>query len=119
MGQIVLIIGKTVVMNLQLQDQHFIVGGATSGFGKAVAEALLAEGANVIAIARTEEKLQELQQSHPYKVEIFVGDITSPGAVQALKKQLGNKRVDGMLVNAGGPPAMTALEAGLQDWDKA
>lgn len=106
-------------MNLQLQDQHFIVGGATSGFGKAVAEALLAEGANVIAIARTEEKLQELQQSHPYKVEIFVGDITNPGAVQALKKQLGNKRVDGMLVNAGGPPAMTALEAGLQDWDKA
>lgn len=66
-------------MNLQLQDQHFIVGGATSGFGKAVAEALLAEGANVIAVARTEEKLHELQQSHPYKVEIFVGDITVPG----------------------------------------
>jgi 3-oxoacyl-[acyl-carrier protein] reductase len=106
-------------MNLHLQDQHFIVGGATSGFGKAVAEALLAEGANVVAIARTEEKLRALQQSHPYKVEIFVGDITAPGAVAALKAQLGGKRIHGMLVNAGGPPAMTALEATLTDWDQA
>lgn len=106
-------------MDLKLQDQHFIVGGATSGFGKAVAEALLAEGANVVAVARTEEKLRELQQSHPYKVEIFVGDITAPGSVAALKQQLSNKRIEGILVNAGGPPAMTAMETSLQDWDKA
>lgn len=45
-------------MDLQLQNKLFIVNGATSGFGKAVAEALLQEGACVVAIARGEEKLQ-------------------------------------------------------------
>lgn len=39
-------------MDLQLNDQLFIVGGATSGFGKAIAEQLLKEGARIIAIAR-------------------------------------------------------------------
>lgn len=106
-------------MNLQLQDQHFIVGGATSGLGKAVVEALLAEGAHVTAIARTQEKLLELQHHHPLKVEIFVGDITKPGAIQDLKKQMGNRVVHGLLVNAGGPPAVTALESTLAQWDEA
>ncbi len=106
-------------MNLEIQEQWFIVGGATSGFGKAVAEALLAEGANVIAIARTEEKLRQLQRSHPYKVEIFVGDITKEENVNALKAMLGGRRIHGILVNAGGPPAMTVMETSLPDWDKA
>ena len=44
-------------MDIQIKNQLFIVGGATSGFGKAIAEALIEEGAKIIAIARGEEKL--------------------------------------------------------------
>lgn len=106
-------------MNVGIQGQLFIVGGATSGFGKAVAEALLAEGANIVAVARTEEKLRDLQQAHPYKVECIVGDITQPETLQQLQTLVGSKRVHGILVNAGGPPAMTAMESRLEDWDAA
>jgi len=106
-------------MNLQIQDQHFIVGGATSGFGAAVALALLAEGAYVIAVARTEAKLQLLQKNHPYKVEILAGDITQSATIVALQQLIASRRIHGMLVNAGGPPAITAMESTLSDWDAA
>jgi precorrin-6B methylase 2 len=57
-------------MDLQIKNHLFIIGGATSGFGKAIAEALLNEGANIIAIARGEEKLKTLQSTAPAQVEI-------------------------------------------------
>ncbi|HMO31515.1 MAG TPA: SDR family oxidoreductase [Lacibacter sp.] len=106
-------------MDLQLNDQLFLVGGATSGFGKAVAEALLREGARIIAVARTAEKLQELQQTHPFQVEIVTGDLTRPGTVEAVLHCIGNRRIEGALINAGGPPAMKVLETTLADWDAA
>jgi 3-oxoacyl-[acyl-carrier protein] reductase len=106
-------------MNLEISNQLFIVGGATSGFGKAVAEALLAEGANIIAVARTEEKLHVLQTTHPYKVEILAGDLTQSGTIKKLNTLIGGRQIHGALINAGGPPAMTVMETKLEDWDNA
>ena len=56
-------------MDLGIKDQLFLVGGATSGFGRAVAEALAAEGAHVIAVARSAEQLKLLQEKHKGQVE--------------------------------------------------
>ncbi|HSC53816.1 MAG TPA: SDR family oxidoreductase [Phnomibacter sp.] len=106
-------------MNLQLQDQFFIVCGATSGFGEAIAHALLAEGAQVLAVARTAEKLEQLQQQYPSKLEYMVADITEPSSIQPLLALVGQRQIHGVLVNAGGPPAMTAVEATLSHWDEA
>ncbi len=105
-------------MNLYLNDQLFIVGGATSGFGKAVAHALLNEGANVIAVARGEENLHELYDMHN-NAEIVVGDITESTTIEALKYLVTDRELHGLLVNAGGPPAKTVLETTLTDWDDA
>lgn len=58
-------------MNLYLHNQLFIVGGATSGFGKAISMALVAENAKVIAIARSEEQLLLLQQKTSYTYRNF------------------------------------------------
>lgn len=106
-------------MNLAIQGQLFIIGGATSGFGKAIAEALIIEGAHIIAIARGEEKLLALKASAPHQVEIVVGDLSVPEVLTELIKQVGDKKVHGILVNAGGPPAKTVLETSLEDWDNA
>lgn len=105
-------------MNLELTDQLFIVGGATSGFGKAVAHKLLEEGAAVIAVARNREQLHELYDVHK-KAEVVVGDITQSFTIEQLKQQVDDRLLHGMLVNAGGPPAKTVLETTLNDWDDA
>jgi 3-oxoacyl-[acyl-carrier protein] reductase len=105
-------------MTLDLKGNLFLVGGATSGFGKAVATALLKEDARVIVIARSAEKLKELYEPE-LQAEIFSGDLTEPGTIEQLKQQVGNRQVHGILVNAGGPPAKTVLETTLTDWDEA
>lgn len=105
-------------MNLELTNQLFIVGGATSGFGKAVAAALLNEKAKVIVVARGEEKLKE-QYTANQNAEMVVGDITEHATIEQLKRVVGDRQLHGMLVNAGGPPAKTVLETTLNDWDDA
>jgi 3-oxoacyl-[acyl-carrier protein] reductase len=106
-------------MNVQITNQLYIVGGATSGFGKAVAELLVQEGANIIAIARTKEKLHELKQKYPKQIEILAGDLTQPATIEELMQQIGTRQLHGVLINASGPPAKTVLETTLQDWDEA
>ena len=105
-------------MDLQLTQQRFIVGGATSGFGKAITEALLAEGAAVIGVARGEEKLLEMKQRFP-ALEIFAANITYPDTISHLREIVGNAPLHGIVVNAGGPPAKQTLETNLEDWDNA
>ena len=106
-------------MDLLINNQLFLLGGASSGFGRAVAETLVAEGANIIAVARREDKLIELKQKYPGQVEILVCDITQENSMESIVRLVGNRQLHGILVNAGGPPAMTALEAALTDWDNA
>ena len=105
-------------MDLQLTQQRFIVGGATSGFGKAITEALVEEGATVIAVARGEEKLLEMKQRLP-ALEIFAADITNPDTISRLRELIGDAPLHGIVVNAGGPPAKQTLETTLEDWDNA
>jgi 3-oxoacyl-[acyl-carrier protein] reductase len=106
-------------MDLQVKNHLFIIGGATSGFGRAIAEALLNEGANIIAVARGEEKLKTLQASAPAQVEILAGNMAEEATISQLKNMVGKRQLHGMVVNAGGPPAKTVLETTLEDWDNA
>lgn len=110
---------KMKCMNLQMYDQLFIIGGATSGFGKAIAEALLAEGARIIAVARGEEKLKALQAASPERVEILAGDLSDSAVIRQLVAVVGDRQLHGLVINAGGPPAKTVLETTLEDWDNA
>lgn len=106
-------------MDLGIKNQLFIVGGATSGFGKAIATALINEGANIIAVARNNDKLEELKKANSAQVEIIAGDITQKEIIEKMAAIIGNRQLHGMLVNAGGPPAKTFLETTLEDWDNA
>lgn len=106
-------------MDLQLKDKYFMVCGATSGFGLGITKALIAEGANVLAIARGEEKLKELKDAYTGNIETFQGDITESKTIKAVAKLTEDKDLGGILVNAGGPPAMQFMETKLSDWDNA
>lgn len=106
-------------MNLNIQDQLFIVGGATSGFGKAITLGLVNEGARVIAIARGLENLVDLKSTAPEQIEILAGNLAEETTLDALLNLIGDKQIHGMVVNAGGPPAKMVLETSLEDWDNA
>lgn len=105
-------------MDLQIKDQLFIVGGATSGFGKAIAEGLLAEGAQVIVVARGADKLKNIYHGKP-GATCVEADITQPATLDKLKNIIGDRVLHGMVINAGGPPAKMVLETTLEDWDDA
>lgn len=106
-------------MDLQLNNQFFIVCGAGSGFGRAIAERLVNEGARVLAIARRGASLNELKSMNPSAVEILPGDLFSADFHDELMHELDGRIPDGVLVNAGGPPASSFLETQLKDWDEA
>ncbi len=106
-------------MELHLQNRFFIVGGATAGFGGAVANALLQEGSSILAIARNSDKLTELKSHYPAQVEILAADITLPDTKFKILEIVGDRYLDGALVNAGGPPAKSFLDTNLDDWDAA
>ncbi len=106
-------------MDLKINDQRFIVCGASSGFGRSIAEQLLDEGAQVIAVARREQKLIELQETYPNQVSIVAGDLTDDDTHNQIEAAIGNSQLHGVVVNAGGPPALTPLETALYDWDQA
>jgi 3-oxoacyl-[acyl-carrier protein] reductase len=106
-------------MELGIKNRSFIVCGATSGFGHAIALQLIAEGARVIAVARGEEKLRELEEAYPSQVSFLAGDISRSETIAQLVKKTESITVDGILVNAGGPPAKSFQETTLDDWDNA
>lgn len=106
-------------MDLKIQDHRFLICGASSGFGRAIAERLLQENASIIAVARREEKLKELEKGKEDQVTVIQGDLTDDETHNNIEASIGNHALHGAVINAGGPPALTPLETAIYDWDKA
>ena len=89
-----------------ISEQRFIVTGASSGIGRGVALLLNKLGATVIAIARREDRLKELQASAKYPEKMFfeVKDLTNdidglPTYIKSIKEKYG--KFQGMACCAG------------------
>ena len=106
-------------MDLQLTDQRFIVCGASSGFGEAIARQLLIEGANVVLIARRGDLLEEKFSHFDDKTDIIEGSIIYSETIDKIEKSAKKKPLHGILFNAGGPPTGTPLQTNMDDWDAA
>ncbi len=106
-------------MDLRLKDKLFVVTGSTSGFGKAIAEQLIQEGAHVILNARGEEKLELLNKKYPAQTQILQGDITTDAAISDLIRMVFGRKLDGIVINAAGPPAKSFINTEITDWDNA
>ena len=105
-------------MDFQIKDKLFVVCGASSGFGRATANALLSEGSRVICIARRKEVLEEIYRDFP-KAELLCLDLYKEGSAEVILDKIGNRSLDGILVNGGGPPAGAFMELDLESWDTA
>ncbi len=105
-------------MDLKIKDQYFLVGGAGSGFGKAVSLSLAAEGAKVLAVSRTSEKLEILQKEFSNQIDILSADLALDETHQQIVDYYKDKTLSGIFVNAGGPPAGGFSEINMQQWDE-
>jgi len=104
-------------MDLKINQQRFIICGASSGFGEAIARQLLDEGARVVLIARRGDLLRE--KFPDQNAEILEGSLTDAETIDKILQTVEADGFHGILFNAGGPPTGTPLQTSMDDWDKA
>src|SRR5699024_396577 len=95
-------------MDLELKDSIALISGASRGIGKAIAQALVAEGCRVVLCARGEAGLREaaaeLEADAPGRVSTVALDLTERAAaarfVEAALDVFGG--IDIVVNNVGG-----------------
>ncbi|MDZ8023127.1 MAG: SDR family NAD(P)-dependent oxidoreductase [Nostoc sp. DedQUE01] len=84
-----------------------LITGASSGIGKAFAEELAARKKNLVLVARSEDKLnqlaKELKEKYKIQVDVIVKDLTEPNAAAAVFDATKAKglTIDLLINNAG------------------
>ena len=96
-------------MDLNLKDRIAFIAGSSQGFGYAIAQQLLEEGAIVILNGRNQQKLKEslssLSGNFKNSAYSFPGDVTDKDFAIKLKDFLNSNfdKLDILITNAGGP----------------
>jgi 3-oxoacyl-[acyl-carrier protein] reductase len=110
-------------MELGIQGRRALVTGASRGLGAAIAVALAAEGAEVLAVARQLERLEELAAAHAAapgtaggSITPRVCDLADPAAIEALGASL--LATDILVINTGGPPPGLAADIPDTIWSR-
>jgi 3-oxoacyl-[acyl-carrier protein] reductase len=113
-------------MDLGLQGCVAIVGGSSSGMGRACARALAQEGCDVTLFARRmdvlEEAAAEVESLESGASALPVaGDSTDVDALRAVVDRTLDRfgRLDILVNNTGGPPAGSFEDLGDEEWQKA
>ncbi|MFG1645900.1 SDR family oxidoreductase [Amycolatopsis sp. NPDC049252] len=104
-----------------MTQQTVFVTGASAGFGDAIARRFVAEGARVIAVARSEDKLEKLAAELGDAVLTVKLDVSDPEAVKTAIDTLPEdwREVDVLVNNAGLAKGLEpAHKADLADWDE-
>ncbi|MBA82489.1 MULTISPECIES: SDR family oxidoreductase [unclassified Leeuwenhoekiella] len=111
-------------MNINLSGKKALVGGSTSGIGRAIAMQLADSGATVTLMSRSLEKLEavkaELATEHSQKHQVLQVDFTDFEAYKTIiSGYFEDNSVDILVNNTQGPPAGTALEKDVDDYQQA
>lgn len=76
-------------MNWTLVGKTALVTGGSKGIGRAIAAEFLALGADVIAVARTQESLDELMREFDSpKLKTLVADLSKPNGIATIISQI-------------------------------
>lgn len=99
-----------------------LITGATSGIGKATANAFAREGINLILCGRREERLDELKKELSKRVAVYTlcFDVRDKAAVFEKINGLPEKfsKIDILINNAGNAHGLDPIQEGnIDDWD--
>ena len=98
------------------QQRVWFITGASTGFGRILAEQVLANGDKVVATARKPEQIADLTQNHPETAVALALDVIDSNAVEiavdSAIRQFG--RID-VLVNNAGYGLAGAIEEAIED----
>ena len=105
---------------MSLSDQVALVTGGGTGIGKAIAKAMLAEGAKVIIVGRKEEVLLEAQKELGVGAETMVCDVTDESQVNKVYETImsNHGKLNILINNAGTAARGKAYEMSYEMWKK-
>jgi 3-oxoacyl-[acyl-carrier protein] reductase len=104
-------------MDLGLKGKKALVLGASAGLGRAIAQALVAEGAAVAIVSREAAKLEATRREIGAACAI-TADLSQPGAGRTAVEQAvaALAGLEVLVVNTGGPPKGTFAEVTDIQW---
>ncbi len=108
-------------MDLKLEKRTILVTAASRGLGLGVAKSLVNEGARVIICGRNEASLKSTAGLLGEHAEYLVADVSKLEDVSMLLEHVKSKyeTLDGLFVNAGGPPPGTFDTVSEEDWESS
>ncbi|PZE22545.1 SDR family oxidoreductase [Paenibacillus xerothermodurans] len=112
-------------MDLYLSGKTAVVTASSKGLGRAVAEQLAAEGANLLICSRRDDAIQavakELRAQFNVKVEALGVELGSAQDIQRLTSYAEERfgTIDALVCNSGGPPSGSFLSFDDEAWEKA
>jgi 3-oxoacyl-[acyl-carrier protein] reductase len=108
-------------MDLGLKNKTILVTAASRGLGYGAAKALVEEGAKVIICGRSEESLKNAITSLGPNSQYFVADVSKSEDIAELIDHVkqATPKLDGLFVNAGGPPPGTFSDLSDEHWKSA
>jgi 3-oxoacyl-[acyl-carrier protein] reductase len=111
-------------MDLGLRGKVALVAASSTGLGRAAAEELAAEGADLIICARSEGPLSEAKaalEGAGVRVVATVANLSDPAdAIRVVDEGMAEYgRIDILMTNTGGPPSGPFENHGPEVWDDA
>ena len=93
-------------MDMGIVGKTALICGSSKGLGRGCAEALAAEGVNLIINARTvlelEETAEDIRKAYAVEVKTVACDVTTIDGRSKILNTI--KKLDILVTNAGGPP---------------
>ena len=110
---------REIIMERLKRKKTLITGGA-SGIGASITERFLNEGAQVIVLSRSSDKLEAIRNKFPNLEATLQADVSSPVEVTKVFRELDTiwGGIDVLINNAGISLRHEFLNISVEDWEK-